>query len=383
MSWDDLSMREKAAMMRVAVKNKIFDIDNIKKQYNSYAEGGNYTVGNLVDAIYQNNPKEEFLGTPSHNYDFTQSEEWANAHGYYPDAKGHRDDRVKKPAHPSHPSRGNWEGDNFILTDLGFEDPNYTLFGLNDGGQDPQATLIYNDGVVLPEITVTPKGNYIYNSYDNIKLHLKSNGGKINRFDEGGGTTQNKYPTYNDLINNPEYGLVQDTFNGKLIYRQPGDPEKAAWFYASRAEEVPNQTVDWPIMDPQKQADNYDAKWYNYNQPATMNYISSQIDNIANKVDSNKGFSFHAENPTLDTALSFAPFYGTLMDVEDAIKDPSLYNIGNAALGVITDLTGISLARSLAKSIKAASKAKKAASKHMIKQYIIKVSMETIKEEKR
>lgn len=31
MSWDDLSMREKAAMMRVAVKNKIFDIDNIKK----------------------------------------------------------------------------------------------------------------------------------------------------------------------------------------------------------------------------------------------------------------------------------------------------------------------------------------------------------------
>lgn len=112
----------------------------------------------------------------------TQSEEWANAHGYYPDAKGHRDDRVKKPAHPSHPSRGNWEGDNFILTDKGFEDPNYTLFGLNDGGQDPQATLIYNDGVVLPEITVTPKGNYIYNSYDNIKLHLKPNGGKINRF---------------------------------------------------------------------------------------------------------------------------------------------------------------------------------------------------------
>ena len=114
MSWDDLSMREKAAMMRVAVKNKIFDIDNIKKQYNSYAEGG---------------------------------------------------------------------------------------------------------------------------------------------------PTQKKYPTYNELINNPEYGLVQDTFNGKLIYRQPGDPEKAKWFYASRAEEAPNQTVNWPIAT-SKQADNYDAKGY-------------------------------------------------------------------------------------------------------------------------
>ena len=150
--------------------------------FNKFDDGGNYTVGNLVDAIYQNNPKEEYLGKPSHNYDFTQSEEWADAHGYYPDTRGHRDDRVKKPAHPSHPSRGTWQGDNFILTDKGFEDPNYTLFGLNDGGQDPQATLIYDDGVVLPEITVTSNSKYINNSYDNIRLHLKSNGGKINRF---------------------------------------------------------------------------------------------------------------------------------------------------------------------------------------------------------
>lgn len=33
--WDDLSMREKAAMMRVAVRNKIFDIDKIKEAYNA------------------------------------------------------------------------------------------------------------------------------------------------------------------------------------------------------------------------------------------------------------------------------------------------------------------------------------------------------------
>lgn len=40
MSWDDLNMREKAAMMRVAVRNKIFDIDQIKEQYNKFSEGG-------------------------------------------------------------------------------------------------------------------------------------------------------------------------------------------------------------------------------------------------------------------------------------------------------------------------------------------------------
>lgn len=235
--WNNLSLKEKAELIQAGVKAGYRDIDSIRERFNSFSKGdyqepliqrtqeqlpvenvensdysvvpkldyykdpneqqvnkfdkgGNYTVGNLVDAIYQNNPKEEYLGKPSHNYDFTQSEEWANAHGYYPDARGHRDDRVKKPAHPSHPSRGTWQGDNFILTDKGFEDPNYTLFGLNDGGQDPQATLIYDGGIVLPEITVTPNGKYINNSYDNIRLHLKSNGGPINRFDKGGNKKQ-------------------------------------------------------------------------------------------------------------------------------------------------------------------------------------------------
>ena len=50
------------------------------------------------------------------------------------------------------------------------QDPNHTLFGLADGGQDPQAILYYKKGIVLPEITVTPKENYIHNSYDNLKL---------------------------------------------------------------------------------------------------------------------------------------------------------------------------------------------------------------------
>lgn len=144
-----------------------------KERFQRWKNGDNpYSAGKIVDAIYQNNPKEEFLGEPDHHYDFTQSEEWADAHGYYPDERGHRDDRVKKPAHPSHPSRGRWFGDNFILTERGMQDPNYIFFGLNDGGQDPQAVLKYKDGIVLPEITVTPKGNYFYNSYDNIRLRL-------------------------------------------------------------------------------------------------------------------------------------------------------------------------------------------------------------------
>lgn len=133
---------------------------------------GPYSAGELVKSIEEFTNHEEYLGPPSHNYDFTLSEEWADKHGYYPDERGHRDDRVKKEAHPTHPSKGEWKSQyQFDLTDKGIEDPNFILYGLNDGGQDPQATMTYRGGIVLPELTVTPKGNYIYNSYDNIKAY--------------------------------------------------------------------------------------------------------------------------------------------------------------------------------------------------------------------
>ena len=38
--------------------------------------------------------------------------------------------------------------------------------------------MTYKGSVVLPEITVTPKQNYIHNSYDNINMYpLYSEGG--------------------------------------------------------------------------------------------------------------------------------------------------------------------------------------------------------------
>lgn len=183
--WKDLSIQEKAALINIGVKNGLYDLEDIKNSYNKYAEGGPinpYSAGSLVDTIYKNSKKEEYLGEPSHHYDFTISEEEANRLGYYPDKRGHRDDRVKKPTHPTHPSRGKWNSlEEFELTDKGMENPNYTLFGLNDGGQDPQAVMTYKGGVVLPEITVTPKKKYVYNSYDNINIY--TNGEDLQDYD--------------------------------------------------------------------------------------------------------------------------------------------------------------------------------------------------------
>ena len=132
-----------------------------------------YNVKNIVKSIYLSGQEQPQEASPKHNYDFTISEEEADKLGYFKDSRGHRDDRVKKVAHPSHPSRGRWDGNKFNLSTFGFKTPNYTLFGLVDGDQDPQAVLTYNGSIVLPEITVTPKETYILNPYDNIKFKYK------------------------------------------------------------------------------------------------------------------------------------------------------------------------------------------------------------------
>lgn len=167
-------------MDRIAFKQRMQNLKSYRENnpgkgywdFKQQQAPGPYSAGELVKSIEEFTNHEEYLGPPSHNYDFTLSEEWADKHGYYPDERGHRDDRVKKEAHPTHPSKGEWKSQyQFDLTDKGIEDPNFILYGLNDGGQDPQATMTYRGGIVLPELTVTPKGNYIYNSYDNIKAY--------------------------------------------------------------------------------------------------------------------------------------------------------------------------------------------------------------------
>ena len=89
-------MAERASYIKLAVENGVTDLSQIRDTYNKYAEGGDFSAGAMTDALYKSAEEVESLGYPAHNYDFTQSEEWANAHGYYPDERGHRDDRVNK-----------------------------------------------------------------------------------------------------------------------------------------------------------------------------------------------------------------------------------------------------------------------------------------------
>lgn len=45
--WDSLSMKEKSEMMKVAVQQGIYNLSDIRKAYNEYAEGGPYKPGTI------------------------------------------------------------------------------------------------------------------------------------------------------------------------------------------------------------------------------------------------------------------------------------------------------------------------------------------------
>jgi LysM repeat protein len=153
-----------------------------KQRGYTFAEGGfvspegemvnPYSSSNLANSLW-NIGHSEFLGEPSHGYKFAISEEEANKLGYFKDERGHYSDDIKYESHPTHPSRGTFKSlYQFDLSNKGILTPNYTIFGMADGNQDGQAMVTYKNGIVLPEITVTPKRNYILNDYDNYNIYF-------------------------------------------------------------------------------------------------------------------------------------------------------------------------------------------------------------------
>lgn len=165
---------------RSILDNGWFKTKDLKKNHPlTYQQGGSFTTGALADAIYNNGSEQKY---GNGNYNNINNKLLSQL---TPDSRGHYDDKVKLSNHPTHPSRGrfNKSGTKFYLTDFGMQNPNLTLFGTADGNQDSQTTMIYKGGVVLPEITVTPKQEgYIDNTYDQIKIYPNT----IKKHQQGG-----------------------------------------------------------------------------------------------------------------------------------------------------------------------------------------------------
>ena len=165
---------------RSILDNGWFKTKDLKKNHPlTYQQGGNFTTGALTDTIWEF-PNQVKYGNGNYNNVNNKLLSQLTL-----DSRGHYSDKVKLSNHPTHPSRGrfNKSGTKFYLTDFGMQNPNLTLFGTADGNQDGQTTMIYKGGVVLPEITVTPKqGRYIDNTYDQIKIYPNT----IKKHQQGG-----------------------------------------------------------------------------------------------------------------------------------------------------------------------------------------------------
>ena len=165
---------------RSILDNGWFKTKDLKKNHPlTYQQGGNFTTGALADTIWEF-PNQVKYGNGNYNNVNNKLLSQLTL-----DSRGHYSDKVKLSNHPTHPSRGrfNKSGTKFYLTDFGMQNPNLTLFGTADGNQDGQTTMIYKGGVVLPEITVTPKqGRYVDNTYDQVKIYPNT----IKKHQQGG-----------------------------------------------------------------------------------------------------------------------------------------------------------------------------------------------------
>ena len=165
---------------RSILDNGWFKTKDLKKNHPlTYQQGGSFTTGALANTIWEF-PNQIKYGNG--NYNNVNNKLLSQL---TPDSRGHYDDKVKLSNHPTHPSRGTFHtsGTKFYLTDFGLHNPHLPLFGTVDHNQDGQTTMIYKGGIVLPEITVTPKqGRYVDNTYDQIKIYPNT----IKKHQQGG-----------------------------------------------------------------------------------------------------------------------------------------------------------------------------------------------------
>lgn len=178
MSWKDLSMKDKASYIRMGVENGITDLDTIREVYNKFAIGG------PIKKSYKDFSTR--LSKAWHNQDLSKDDyDYQKYYNDDPDRayrqlaliekgeKPHFDDdgksgSYKTPNHATYPDLGanSWLNDDRIFNMSARQAvPENTDRVLDYLGSDLDynrgATKVMYDGAYqLPEVTVTPNGNY-------------------------------------------------------------------------------------------------------------------------------------------------------------------------------------------------------------------------------
>ena len=139
--WDELTMAEKAEMMKVAVRNGIYNLNDIRQKYNEFAEGGGISDGeyySTMEKVAEDNYQKWGLNSPDEALVHALNDNTYNYRGYYDkypqseaNADTHWTDEFKTVYHPTfsvgssysgqesqyNPQGlygGHWVGDKFI-----------------------------------------------------------------------------------------------------------------------------------------------------------------------------------------------------------------------------------------------------------------------------
>lgn len=178
MSWNDLSMKDKASYIRMGVENGITDLDTIREVYNKFANGGPIKKSykdfstrlskawNNQDLSQDDYDYQKYYNDdPEEAYRQLESIEHGGT-GHFPD--GGKSGTYKTPNHPTYPDLGSnsWLNNDRIFNMSARQAvPENTDRVLDYLGSDLDynrgATRVMYDGAYqLPEVTVTPNGNY-------------------------------------------------------------------------------------------------------------------------------------------------------------------------------------------------------------------------------
>ena len=205
MRWDDLTMGQKSALMRIYINNGVTSLDDMRSHYNSFAEGGK-TKPPYKEWVKKVNP--DFVG-PDYNLEAAYNDlpyETLEAWRLNPNAN-HLPDTYKRPNHPTFSEEsvysqgpikgGTWyyepvrQGQymprELLVGGINGVEPNPMYRSFDDGGSpyipperffgiatpDVTDNTLYKPsyGTVLPTVEVTAKGDPRKVNNDYYKAH--------------------------------------------------------------------------------------------------------------------------------------------------------------------------------------------------------------------
>lgn len=304
--WDSLSMKEKSDMMKVAVQQGIYSLSDIRKAYNEYAEGGPVIEGGELP---------EVTVIPNNIY----------LHTYRPII----DSAYKKTGHSTLISQPLWKGGRngeYLGPGINISNDgnnsNYNLL-LNNCSDATRRALEAISGDSLNPVFFTTPGD--------VKDYAEDKMGGVTHYQNGHYVTtipislkEREFLSSFKGDDPANEGVIMKSKGGVLNKFAEGGPENQP--YTPFLNETPMQAAMRQIQSPEAR-----AAYWNATHPQTTNEtpIVAQPDGTFRRETRN--IPLNTAGEAAKTALEFTPVVGDVMFAGDVADEARQGNYGTAA----------------------------------------------------